>query len=295
MKKITLLLLTLCLLTGCTPKTGEVVKLYYPSKDGDTVLEQSLSVNREGTLLETAILALLEGPHDKTMRRVIPENVRLLSATMSGTVAEINLSAPFDTGENAERLLARYTLIYTACSVPDVQKVKLYKDGQPLRSLRSGQDLEALGIADVVPTEPAISSPQVVTLYFPDAGWKKLYPEVRKVSLYAGQSVEEQVVRGILLGPSATQLSRPFREGTTLLSAETRAGICFVNLSADFLENHVADRGRDTLTVYSIVNSLCVLPHVQEVRFLIEGKTEQTFGHFSFMRGLTESKGLYAL
>lgn len=294
MKKIILLFLTVCLLSGCGHKERTALTLYFPSTSGTAVMEETRTLKETGDTLELTLRALLEGPKSGNLRRVIPEGVTLLGIKTLGTVAEINLSSPFDTGSPADRLLERYTVIYTACTVPGVQKVKLLRDGAALRSLHSGEILGALGMADISLSDPVGNAPQLLTLYFTDALGTHLYPETRQISLSESETPEEAILHALLRGPDASQLYRTLHEDTTLISVETRSGIAFINFGKSFLEKNAGDNGKETIALYSIVNSLCALPHIQEVRFLIEGQTADAFGHFALMRGFTENKSMYA-
>jgi len=293
MKKCILLFLVLCLLAGCTPAAKSTVKLYFVDARGQEILEESRAVRAEGSLLETAVHALLQGPREAGHTRIIPKDTALLGIKMKGTVAEINLSAPFDTGTDEARLLARYTVIYTACAVPHVQKVKLLVEGKPLTSLRDGALLGALGASDVSLSDPGSGTPQLLTLYFPDENATCLLPESRQVTLREGTTAAEAIVTEIIRGPSASHLSPALSADTRLLSAEIRAGVCFVNVNRAFFEKNVGDTAKETMAVYAVVNSLCTLPEITEVRFLAEGQTVETFGHFEMNRGFTENTSLY--
>ncbi len=294
MKKFLLLFLTVCLLSGCRHEDRTTLTLYFPSTDGTAVMEETRTAEETGNTLELTLRALLKGPRRGNLRRIIPEGTTLLDVKTLGTVAEINLSSPFDTGSDADRLLARYTVIYSACTVPGVQKVKLLRDGAALRSLHSGEILGALGMADISLSDPVGRAPQLLTLYFTDALGSHLYPETRQVALSESETPEEAVLQALLRGPDGSQLYPALHADTPLISVETRLGIAFVNFGKGFAEKNSGEKQKESLAVYSVVNSLCTLPHIQEVRFLIEGQTVETFGHFDFMRGFTENKSMYA-
>ncbi|MBQ7034019.1 MAG: GerMN domain-containing protein [Clostridia bacterium] len=291
MKKILILLCAVFLLGGCAPKNGATVKLYFTEKG--EIAEETRSVEQEGSVLETAIRTLLDGPRKMGHERVIPEGTTLLGVNIVGTVAEINLSAAFDTGTDAQRLLSRYTLIHTACSAGDVQKVKLLTEGVPLRSLQDGTMLGALGAADISLTEPGSSTPLLLTLYFPDATAAYLVPETRQITLTEGTSTAFAAVQELLRGPASSHLVSALSDKTVLLDAEIRNGICFVNMNAEFLKNTTGGRTWETAAVYSIVNTLTALPDVQEVRFLVEGETVSGPGTINLLGGFTENKSLY--
>ena len=63
---------------------------------------------------------------------------------------------------------------------------------------------------------------------------------------------------------------------------ETKEGICFVNLSKEFKTTHIGGTSAETMTIYSIVNTLGELDSVEKVQFLIEGQKEDEYIHFIF-------------
>ncbi len=293
MKKIWTILLALCILAGCSPKNTANVSLYFVSADGQEIKSETRAVSVDGSRLEEAVKALLEGPEGAGLQRVIPEGTTLKSVKMMGTVAEIDLSAPFDTGDMHTRLLGRYTVIYTACAVEDVQKVKLLTDGKPLTSLKDGEPLGALGTADIAAAMPQSGAQVLLNLYFPDKSGKYLMPDSRKVTLEDGQTPEGAIVTEILRGPTATHLAPAVSEDTQVLSVETKSGVCFVNMDASFVKKNTGDAQKEKMAVYAIVNSLCTLPHVKEVRFLVDGMTVKSFGRLALGANLTENQTLY--
>ncbi len=296
MKKTGILFLCIALFAGlfagCTAPADTTVKLYFPDVHTQEILEEVRAVRPAGSLLETAIHALLSGPRQASHARIIPKDTSLLGIKMQGTVAEINLSAPFDTGTDEARLLSRYTVIYTACAVPEVKKVKLLVEGAPLTSLRNGERLGALGKEDLTLSAPDSSEKTLLTLYFADAA-SSLLPEARQVTLREGQTKAEAIVTELIRGPVSAHLSPTLSPDTQLLSAEIRAGICFVDMSRTFLEKNRGDAAKENLAIYSIVNSLCTLPDITAVRFLIEGVAVEYFGQFQLGREFTENKTLY--
>lgn len=293
MKKLFLwICLILCIFCGCKKVGGKTVTLYFATADGQEMATEQRTVSDSADLLEEAVRELLKGPKSPTLLRTIPEGTELIGTKTEGTVAEINLSEAFDTGSDTERLLARYALIYTACSVEDVKKVKITVNGKPVTSLRDGALLGALGMEDLSEADFGGGARKLITLYFANADGTKLVPEERQVELKEGENAETAAIRAIIEGPSSSSLVPTVSADTQLLSAETREGVCFVNLSRTFYENNTGGTSRETMAVYSIVNSLCALPDVREVRFLIEGETHETFGSLIFSEAFSEDSAL---
>ena len=68
---------------------------------------------------------------------------------------------------------------------------------------------------------------------------------------------------------------------TSIISAQTTDGTCFVNFTSSFAGRNSGDEKKERLAIYSIVNSLTELKTVQNVQFLVEGKKLSEFGTIS--------------
>lgn len=282
------------ILFGCAPIEEKNIQLYFVSADKKEIVSETRSVPA-GTEedLEKILAELLKGPQKAGLTRIIPTNTKVLSVRMQGTVAEINLSADFENGNTDARLLSRYTMIYTACAVPAVQKARLLVEGTPLTSLRDGSVLGALGTADVSLSDWHTETAQVMNLYFGSGRGSLLLSESRQFGLSQGERLEEAVIKELILGPKTEGLIPVLSPETVLLSAETREGICFVDFGENFLTENAGLPAQEMLAIYGVVNSLCTLPGVEKVRFFIEGETVESLGHYRLNRAFLENTALY--
>ena len=84
--------------------------------------------------------------------------------------------------------------------------------------------------------------------------------------------------------------------GTDLLGVSVDAGVATVNLSALFYwACQELDGSTEAAIVYSMVNTLCGLPRIREVRFLVEGYVTESLGGNLYMKGtLFPNPGLIA-
>ncbi len=132
--------------------------------------------------------------------------------------------------------------------------------------------------------EPNLNSNQQenrtkITLYFSDSQADKLIPEEREV-VTGDVSLPEIAVNELIKGPQKTGLSRTIPDGSELLSLEIKDGIAQVNFNNEFQSNHWGGSAGETITVYSIVNTLAELEGIEKVQFLIEGQhIESLAGH----------------
>lgn len=134
------------------------------------------------------------------------------------------------------------------------------------------------------PQQPPISAtpaetPVKITLYFSDTQADKLLPEEREV-VKKGEPLEELVVRELIKGPSKKDMVKTIPEETRLLSLSVVDGVAYVNFSKEIQTRHWGGSAGETMTVYSVVNSLTGLEGIKKVQFLVEGKkVDSLLGH----------------
>ena len=71
---------------------------------------------------------------------------------------------------------------------------------------------------------------------------------------------------------------------TKIINVMTKDGVCYVNLSEDFLT--VVGNVPTKVSVYSIVNSLVELNSVNKVQILVNGEVPASFSNTVFERNL---------
>lgn len=118
-----------------------------------------------------------------------------------------------------------------------------------------------------------------VTLFFGDRQAMYLGQEEREIAP-EDKPLVEAVIGELIKGPRSKELVRSIPEGTRLLSAKVTDGIAYVNFSKELQTKHWGGSAGETMTVYSVVNSLAKLDDIREVQFLLEGrKMESLAGH----------------
>ncbi len=104
-----------------------------------------------------------------------------------------------------------------------------------------------------------------ITLYLPETGKKGLSVQSLVVTLQLDVSVEEEVVRQLIS-------HNVFPEGTELISIAVTQKVAYVDLSSEFLNV------QDPNQVYSLVNSICKLPHINSIQILVNGEKRDKIG-----------------
>lgn len=252
------------------------------SKTKPVAEQRKLQIDENTDILRELIDELLKGPLVKDNYRAIPEGTKLLDISKEGTVLTINFSKEYYGPTAADDMIAAVTVVSTLCDVDGVQKVRILVEDEELIG-QGKKPLGALGKEDLVlDNQQAACEDTVVTLYFPRVGSDKLISEKRKVKLVDKESVAKSIVSELIKGPEDKDRTRVIPAEVKLLSVEVKGNTCFVNFSKDFIDKHPGGTAGESVTIYSVVNSLTELAEVQKVQFLIEGKKVDAFGHFVF-------------
>lgn len=263
----------------------QVINLYFTNADSSKIAceAREVSINSEKHMSEVAILELLKGPVSPDMKRAIPEGTKLLNIKQEGAVVTVNLSKEYNNTESVGGIVARFSVVNTLCDLQNVQKVVIQVEGKELTDT-NGKTLGALGKDDVVfETTPTDKDMTNLTLYFANNNGDYLVPEKRKVLVKDKEPLEKYVIQELIKGPKDKGLIKTIPSETKLLSVETNEGVCVVSFSQEFQTKHPGGSTGESMTIYSIVDSLTELPNIRKVQFLIEGQKVESFkGHLVF-------------
>ncbi len=124
-----------------------------------------------------------------------------------------------------------------------------------------------------------------VTLYYTDKDASYLCAEVREVPADKADDASF-VVNELLKGTDNKELVNVIPKGTRVNSVAVEDGLCTLDLSADFISSQ--GTANEQMSIYSVVNTLCLLDSVDSVRFLIDGKAVMIFGSYIFDEPFTE-------
>lgn len=281
------LALCLLLLSGCgggpEPSEGSYA-LYFQERDlrhaaGDGALRAEWvqlpeAEELSGSALAAALLeALLAGPGDETLKSAVPAGTSLLSLTLEGSQATVDLSSPYGTLSGVALTLADQAVVLTLTQLPEVLSVKITVRGREL-AYRSKQVLTARDVlsapeGDVVGTVDA-------TLYFLDEAGT-LAAEERTLEIYEGDTQVGVVARALENGPADSALSPVFPENFRPRSVWLEENICYVNLSSAMLELLPENAAMGT-ALESLRRSLRSLEAVEEICFLVDGEFTDYYG-----------------
>ena len=230
--------------------------------------------------MEQMIAQLAKKPQTEGLSSVMPQTVTVLDMSLEESVAKVDLSGAYSTLSRGEEMYLRGALVWTLTSLPFVDSVEILVDGMTLTHT-NGEPMGPLNRENLVINRPIDPEPtnalRILTLYFADAEGKTLVKEERTVEVNANQTLERYVLEELIAGPMEETSKATIPKGTTVRDVKTADGICYVDLSQDFVTSHTGGTVEEYLTIYSIVNSLCQLDGVKKVQFLIEGEKQENF------------------
>ena len=134
---------------------------------------------------------------------------------------------------------------------------------------------------EIIPEEE-ISEAQmrqtIVSLYFYNESTKSLVSEGRLID--AKELVNEpykKLMELLIAGPQNNNLTKTIPDGTKINKAELKKDVLYLDLSKEFIENHAGGEEQESITIYSIVNTMTRLTEVNSVKILIDGEENKAF------------------
>jgi len=117
-----------------------------------------------------------------------------------------------------------------------------------------------------------------ITLYFATPQADGVLPEIRTMLVSDG-AVARAAVMGLIWGPQSSSLRATIPEGTRLLGISIANGLCTVDFSKEFVDNHPGGSAGEIMTLTSILKTLQEFPSIDKVQILVEGQKGATLGN----------------
>lgn len=276
------------------------LKLYFIDSANSELVEEKREVDLESKedLIRYAVEQLQKMPNTVGLKPAIPEALKINKIIIEDDNVKLDISSYYNEMSPQEQVLLRAALIKTLTELDFVYSVEFLIDGKPL----AGYDGKAIGaitqediLLDAKGNDVASTNVQTIKLYFADQNGEKLVLEEREIVVNPNVPLEKYVVEQLILGPERNDLEMTVPKETVIKDIKTKDGICYVDLSSDFQTKHWGGSAGETLTIYSIVNSLTELPNIKKVQFLIEGEKQATFkGHYDFSIPFERDESLIA-
>lgn len=296
---ILIMLLTISYISGCNmgdnqykntsgtmnvQSNNKKINLYFTNKENSKMLKETreIFVEEDDDLVGAIINELLKGPVSADMKSAIPQGTELIYVKTDNNTAIVNFTKEYYNTENVGDIMAKHSIGRTLFELPDIERVQILVEGEEIKR-PNGEPCGPLSRDDLVLELPSEQNGKtLLTLYFAGENAEYLVPEYRIIDVKENQLIEKRILQELIKGPDTEGLSKTIPVETKVLSVDTSEGVCFVNLSEEFKTKHSGGSTGEILTIYSIVNSLTELPHINEVQFLIDGKKVEVFKHLIF-------------
>lgn len=291
MKKC-ILFLILCLLSICVcacsennEETTEVVDLgdnciyrYYIDTETNSLLADVYELDPEETdsaRIANILNLMFEQPtQDQTASWA--SAMKLLSCEYQEDLNRVRISVNITSGlsDNYYEVLMKAAVTKTLCQLPYVDNVQFEIFDSTAAVSEGGSLVETYNENSFVDAneEGGYLQKEVITLYFANEAGDRLVEYDKAVEITNNVSVEQLVIDSLIAGPLREGYIGTIPEGTTIKKISVKDGVCYVDFSSEF--NNTLSSCLDVVTIYSVVNSLCELPTITKVQFLINGEKQ---------------------
>lgn len=280
--KLCVVLLTAALtLTSCKGSNQEDgitsgYQVYYVNNNQTGVVTQTYnSDNKSSDQVLKELIEQLEQTTDSIEYiSAKPSNVKLLDYALEGDTLRLKFDSEYYQMKASTEVLMRMAYVKTLVQASGVNYVEFYVEDQPLMK-KNGVAVGAMNDDTFVQNDGSQINEYETSemiLYFASQDGKELVQSAQRVTRSSNLSLEKVVIEQLIQGPSAdTELIASVPQDMKLLSVSTKDGVCYVNLSREFLTlaNHVSAE----VQLYSIVNSLAELPTISKVQIAVDGSS----------------------
>ncbi len=266
---------------------GQSYLIYYSAlsdEEGESAVEGERRVLSQGRETIPGLMELLLGqPQSPELTSPFPGGLQLLDWQLTDGVLHLDLSDQYYNLSGVNLTLADACLTLTLCQLEAVDSVYVTVEGHelPYRAIQqlSAEDILLAGGAD----EPMSLG---VELWYLRQDGQGLAVERRQIIKNVDQTVVQAVLSAWAEGPHQTGLNSCLPEGSQILSADLKDGVCTVDLSPEYLQGLPRNETRAALMIYAMVNTLCELDGVEAVQIYIDGQPAPAVGGLPLDRAL---------
>lgn len=284
-----LVLVILAGLCACSTKNDDSAKdkltVYYVNNNGyenGGEYIEGVDYYLEGSedLVNNALDYLGSPPSDSGLSSALAKGTRIYSYSLEDGAMEITLSPAYLLLNDLEKSIVKCCLTLTLCAIDEVESVSIYVDG---KLVEEKLDARMMIIEDTDTNE----FEKRITLYFPEGNYNYLQTEYRVLTVGRDKLLAEYVVEELIKSTQTEGLASSIPNGTRLISAEQKNGVCTIDLSREFVDNRPDTAAGQRMTVYSIVNSLTNLENIEKVNFLVEGNKAEGYEYIDISGSFT--------
>ena len=269
--------------------TNEKITIFLINSSEEELSQVRVNVDNASlkTQVDDVLDYLSEGVDDPSYLPTLDDRYMIGKINIENNNLILDMDRSFQSMGTLEHLYLKASLIKSLTNIDGVDSVEFYVAGYPMRD--SSGKLYGPYYSSDVSTNEMMEEEKVtiktITLYFPDAQGESLVPVTRQIEVSNFDNLEMKVLEELMILPEtdSLELALPMPEETVVKSVRVSNGICYIDFNAAFKSKHYGGSTGETMTVYSIVNTITELSNISRVQFLIEGeKTESFKGHLAF-------------
>ncbi len=268
------------LLSSCGEKGADKsgIRVFYLSGTDYGIREQAYTpkANDRNGIIRELIAKLCVQPKEMNLKAPVSD-FRLLTSETRGSIITMNFSEDYYNMDAVDEVLTRTAVVNTLCSFSEIDGVYFLVDGEELHDA----DGEEPGIMEPDQfiynsyTEMRNYERVRLHLYFANEAGNRLVDAYRTVVYNSNMPLERIVLEQVIQGPNGNFAYPTVNKDTKVINITTRDGICYVNLSDEFSNEHLDVTPQ--VALYSIVNSLCELPSIDTVQISVDGQQDTVF------------------
>ncbi len=279
--RILFCVLTVCCLLGLTgcEESSEGIKIYYRDITNNQLVTVDFETESTDSyqIINEMFEQMRKKPKQKEIDILLLDGIEILNIEINMNVANIYFNKAYNMLDNVDEVLMRAGIVKAVTQIDLIDYVRFYVDGSPAR-YADGTFIGLMSPDDFInDSKDSIGNVEWrdITLYFANRTGDMLVKTKENVGYAKNTSIERIVVERLIKGTSDANLSSTLPSDLKLLSISVNEGVCYVNLSSAFLTEMV--NVSNEIPIYSIVNSLCELKTIEEVRIMINGDSNRSF------------------
>lgn len=278
-KKLILLSGACLFITACGKNADNVYRLYYTNIAGTRLTVKDFKTDtKDKVKLAEELLSELDTVESSDQYVVIkPGDIHVNNVSFQEGDLILTFSDNYKSMNATTEAMYRTAAVKTLSQIADVESVT-FRDSKDVITLDSGLRLSSLRSDDYIDDSNDIfydTQWMNVGLYYTNEKGDSLIRTEANIAYNSDESIEKMIVSRLTDGPDEAGLYPVIPENTKLLGVTFVNGVCYVNFDQLFLSGNVNASGN--LPVYSVVNSLCELDEVNEVRILIDGSSDVVY------------------
>lgn len=253
--------------------------VYYLSSDKFSLERETYEFSKDNLStmgMVDELLNAMKNPKDEEHKCAIPESVLRIDRKIEDHMLTVFFSDGYKNLPTEDEVLFRAAYVLTMTQIPEIEYVYFYVNEQPVIDAL-GKPVGIMQASDFVDDIGTGTFRTWIDLpiYYSSSDLTCLSPENITIGYGKKASVERAILEQLIAGPSLSGNVRTVPENLSVISVSSKEGTCYVNFNSAFLDNTLSVPAN--ITIYSIVDSLCELSHVNRVKISVNGNSNIMF------------------